>query len=127
MKGAIRNLILVIAALVIPYYLATPVQDFYCANIGTCTGGFFGFDLGILIWMMLIYAFCSTVLLTIFGGKNKYWWIGAVVAPTFLFQLTIDLYHIYLLIIWTLIAWGLGTLARKTLTKLTPGFMSRIG
>ncbi len=126
MSGAIQNLSLVFVALVVAYYFAAPVQDFYCANIGTCTGGFFGFDLGVLIWMMLIYAFGAGLLLTAFGGKRKYWWIGAALAPVFLFQVTIDLDHVYLLIIWSLIAWLLGTITNKTLTKLAPALMGKI-
>ena len=126
MKGAIQNLILVIAALALAYYSAIPAQVFYCANIGTCTGGFFGFDLGILIWMMVIYSFCSTALLTIFGGRNKYWWVAAAITPAFLFQITIDLYHTYLLIIWIPIAWGLGIFVHKTLTKFAPSLIANI-
>lgn len=126
MTGTFRNLALMIAALTIAYYFARPMQDFYCDNIGTCSGGFFGFDLGILIWTVLVYASTGIVLLVTFGGRHKYWWIALVLVPAFLLQVTVDIYHIFLLLIWSSIAWLLGTLLNKTLTKLAPQFMAKI-
>lgn len=126
MKSIFRDLLCVIIAAGLAYYLAAPVQDFYCANISQCTGGFFGFDLGILVWIVFLYIFFATILLTVLGGRYKYWWIGISLLPAILFEIAIDPLHIYFPIILGLIAWGLGTMAHKVLQKLYPSFISKI-
>lgn len=122
----IRNVVFIVFSLVAAYYMAIPVQSFYCANIGVCSGGFFGFDLGILVWMVLVYAFSVVILLMMFGGPRKYWWAGAALIPAVLFQITADVSSIFLFLVWCVLAWLLGTLANKTLTKLAPSFMAKI-
>lgn len=124
MKRVFLNVFLIIVSALVGYYGAAPVQDAYCLSFGTCTGGFFGFDLGILIWIMLIYTFVATLLLTTFGAH--FWWSGAALIPAFVFQVTIDPLNIYILIILALIAWLLGTVANKTLIKLAPAFMAKV-
>jgi len=120
-------LLCIIIATGFAYYLAAPVQDFYCANMGQCTGGFFGFDLGILVWIAFLYIFFITMFLTVLGGRHQYWWIGIFLVPAILFELTIDPLHIFFPIILGLIAWGLGTMANKTLQKLAPPRTSKHG
>lgn len=126
MREILKNIACLVVAALSAYYLAVPAQDFYCANISACSGGFFGFDLGVLIWMLVIYSFFTVAFLTMFGGRYKYWWMGVAVAPVIAFHFTVDMYHVFLIIVWTLIAWGLGTLAHKTLQKLAPAFMAKI-
>jgi hypothetical protein len=124
MKNAFRRITLIIFALLIGYYIAVPIQALYCSKLATCTGGFFGFDFGILLWMMFPYGFVVTVLYAICG--EKYWWAGIVLLPVVVIEIIIDPLHIYIPIIFGLIGWLLGTLTNKALWKLTPGFMSRI-
>lgn len=126
MKNTGVNIVCVVVALLLGYYLAAPLQNFYCANIGTCTGGFFGFDLGVLIWMVLTYGFFVTAFLTALGGRRKYWWIGISLIPAILFEVVLDPLHIYFPIILGVIAWGLGTMAHRVLTKLAPSFMAKV-
>ncbi len=60
------------------------------------------------------------------GGRNKWWWIIIPLLPAILFEIFIDPLHIYIPIILGLIAWGLGTMANKTLRKLAPSYMAKI-
>lgn len=124
--GSALNLVYVVVSLMFAYFLATPIQNFYCSNVGTCTNGFFGLDLSVLIWMALIYVFLAPIFLAALGGKQKKWWIVGSIAPVLIFQVIIDVYHLYLPIIFALVAYGVGTLAHKALTKYAPGFISKI-
>ncbi len=132
MKGFIQNLLCVLAALGLAYYLAAPVQNFYCTNIGYCSGGFFGFDLSILLWLVALYTTFTVFLLVIFGDRFRYWWIMAALAPLILILIRmgiLDLNTLPLLLYWIfyiLLGFGLGYLVRILLRRFFPSLMSKI-
>lgn len=125
--GILWNLAGLLAAIILAYYLAESFRAIYCITMGTCTGGFFGFDLGVLRWGSFGYIFFISLLLTSIGARMKYWWIGVALIPAALFEILIDPLHIYIPVILGLIACGLGTMVNKALWKLAPRFMAKIG
>ena len=126
MKSAIQNLACLIFASILAYFLAGPIQGIYCSGVGTCTGGFFGFDLSILAWLPLTYIFFNILLFVNFEAKYKYIWIGISLLPALLFEVVVDPFHVYIPIVVGLIAWWLGTMANKALWKFVPSFMTKI-
>lgn len=126
LKGTLTNVTIIVIAAILAYYLAGPLQVFYCANIGICSGGFFGFDLSIVLWLSYTYVFLVTFILTSAGHRLRYWWIGVALIPILLFEILIDPPHIYFPIILGLVAWGLGYGANKALWKIAPGFMAKL-
>ena len=78
-----------------------------------------GYPLGLI--------FLLTLLVHSFGGKHVWWWNILALVPAILFELFLDLSHIYLPLLLGFIAWVLGTLVNKTLWKLAPGVMAKIG
>ncbi len=69
-----------------------------------------------LIGLPLSYIFFTTLLFTAFTKREKYWWIGILLIPAFVFEFYFDSLHIYFPIILGLLGWGLGILIYK-LTK----------
>lgn len=131
-KGILQNVSCVVVALILTYFLSEPVQNFYCSNIGRCTGGFFGFDLSIVLWVSITYTFFVTFVLTGFGDRLRYWWITILLIPLFLvisWMIYSRLDNAAILLYWTiyiLAGFGAGLFVRKILQKLAPGFMSKI-
>ncbi|MBI5457029.1 hypothetical protein HY969_04810 [Candidatus Kaiserbacteria bacterium] len=116
---------IILLSYILAYYLSWHVGALYFSVFpGLLGGGFFPDDaarsfIGIPIALVVFVAFCITFL----GGKHKYWWIGISLIPAILFEIVIDPLHIYFPIILGLIAWGLATIAHKTLKKYAPGLI----
>lgn len=98
-------------------------------------------DYGLVAWIVAIYTLVATFLLTVFGGRHRYWWIAFAVAPfLFLFFFLVlppiglissfELReNLYWLCVWGLflgVGIGVGLPVRRVLIKLVPSFMSRI-
>ncbi len=66
-----------------------------------------------ILGAVLSYIFFITFLFTALTTKHKYWWIGILLIPAFIFECFFDLSHIYFPIILALIGWGLGSLIYK--------------
>ena len=118
----------VVVAYVVSYFVSPYFAQVYLVFSSSSLGGTFitpaaaevivGIPLGLTVLVVL--------LLTALGGKKQWWWIGIALIPAILFEVLIDLLHIYFPIILGLIACGLGMLAHKALQKLAPGFMTKI-
>ena len=75
----------------------------------------------------LALIFLVTFSIHMIGGRKIWWWTVIPLLPVIIFEVVFDPFHIYFPIILGLIAWGLGTLAHKTLKKLAPSFMGKMG
>lgn len=102
-----------IIAVVISYYSSPYFGGLY--NIFEHAGLAAGF-LG-LRGISLAYIFFIAFLFTALTKREKYWWIGVLLIPAFLFEFYFDLLHIYFPLISALIGWGIGLLVYKAINK----------
>jgi hypothetical protein len=116
MKNFGKNLLLLIAVLVLSYLTATYFGSFYSYFSPQTDGTLIGLSkeglafvagLPFAFIFFLISIFCS---LTPMGHKKI---VGWLLVPPFIFFGSGDITHIYLPIILALVAWGLATLLRK--------------
>ena len=80
-----------------------------------------------IVGLPLAIIFLITFLIHASGKKQAWWWTIIPLLPAVLFELALDILHLYIPIALGLIAWGLGIMANKILHKLVPGFMAKIG
>lgn len=129
MKITVVKILSVVVAYAISILLATPFGMLYDLFPATSlSGGFIGAP-GTWEWIVgfpLAVIFTLTFLLHAHGARFKWHWNVLALAPVIIFEIGIDPLHIYIPSMLALIAWGLGTLAHKTLTKLAPQFMRRM-
>lgn len=124
------RILIVIAAYVLTYVFAQFLGAFYVFLFPNTTGGSFIGAPGVIEWILglpITLIFILTFLIHTFGGKHVWWWNIIALAPAILFEIVLDPLHIYFPIILSLIAWGLGTIANKTLRKHAPLFIAKIG
>jgi len=127
MKSVTVQLSLVVVSYVLAYFLGAYFGSIYAFLFpASVTGSLPDAAANWLIGaptalVVFIFFFLISV-----GGKYKYWWMGVFLIPSIWFYVQFDLLHIYFPVLLGLIAWGLGTLANKTLKKLAPSFMARI-
>ena len=129
MTTALVKLFLIALSYVIAVFAAVYFGLLYKYLFPYATGGGFIGAPGTWEWIIgfpLAIVFTLTLLIHIHGGKRVWWWNIIALIPAILFEVTIDPFHIYFPIILGLIAWRLGTLAHKTLTKLAPAFVAKI-
>lgn len=125
----ITRLFLVIFSYVLAYYLASFFGIFYGMIFPESLGGGSFIPTSATEWLAglpLAAAFFVVFFQITIGKRNMWWWAVIGLVPAILFELIIDPLHIYVPIILGLIAWGLGTMANKTLRKLHLSFMARI-
>jgi len=67
------------------------------------------------------YTFFLLLLFTAFGGEKKYRWILILLIPAMIFEITLDLSHIYFPVAVGLLGWGLGMLVSKFLQSRQRG------
>ncbi len=126
----IRNLVLIAISFAVAYY---GTSLWYNVFLGAL-------DYGVFAWIVAIYTLLATLLLTIFEIRHPNWWVTLAVAPLFFMYLYLVLppfkfisnfdfgEPVYWLLLWSVFVGagvGLGTLLRKTLTKLAPQFMAK--
>jgi hypothetical protein len=70
-------------ALVFTYFTAPLLQVPYCSLV-SCSGGFFGLSLLLVVLMLYAYLIFVPLFLIGFGDRKKYWWTGVLVALMFL-------------------------------------------
>ena len=113
-----RHFSLLLITAVLTYLTAFYAGSFYCRII-PCEGGWIGGDaIDYIIGLPLSFVLFLTFLFTAFGGTKKYWWIGILLIPAFVFELYFDLTHIYFPILLGLGGWVLGFLVSKTSRSL---------
>lgn len=117
----LKKIIIFFGVLVLSYFSAIKVGEFYAYFFDLPTGfssfivpGFFGdfFD-----GIFPAYIFFLTLLFTAFGGKQKYWWIGILLIPAAAVELYLDASHIYFPIALGIAGWLLGWVVTKFLPK----------
>lgn len=99
-----KNFALLGIILIATYFFASFFGDKY-QNI---FGGSTWVDVRGVLGLPLAFIFFLTFLFTSFGSGKKYWWIGILLIPAFVFELYFDVKHIYLPISLCLVGWLLG-------------------
>ena len=129
MNLTVIRIALVILSYVLAYYLSWYFGSLYFSVFPSLLGGGFFPDDAAKSFMGISLALVALISLSIttVGGAHKYWWIGVALVPAILFEVVIDPLHLYFPIALGLIVWGLGKMANKTLRKVAPSFMSKIG
>lgn len=123
MNNAIKNILLLVAVMVLSYFTATYFGTIYDFFSPQSDDSWFSFDKQALIFLAglpFAYIFFIIILFKLFGSGNKNKWLGWLLVPPLLFFASGDLRHIYLPIILALIAWGLAILFRKVNIKGSP-------
>jgi len=144
----IWNLTLLSVAIFLTYFGAPLVyKSVFCEYLGSCGGGFFGFDLSGVVWVVGLYTFSATAILSALGTRSRYWWVAIANMPVLLLILRLtyqdfNLFEfsnpavfsdfvgaLYILGAWGIYifaGWILGWLIRKLVRKFAPGMMARI-
>lgn len=120
--GIIKKIVILIIVLIVTYFLAGKIGEFYTDFFGLSTG-FSSFIVPDFLHnffngVLPTYIFFLTLFFTAFGGEKKYWWIGILLIPAAAFELYFDLAHIYFPIILGFAGWILGFLISKFLPKI---------
>lgn len=129
MNALTARLVLTVVSYALAYYLASFFGIAYGAIFPEFLGGGSFIPTSAVQWLAglpLAAVFFVVFFQLIVGKRNVWLWVIIASVPAFLFELVIDPWHIYFPIILGLIAWGLGTMAHKTLSKLAPSFMAKI-
>ncbi len=116
MNNFIKNILLLVAVLVLSYFTADYFGSWYDKFAPLYDRSLIGLSKGDLMSLTGIpfaYIFFTVMLFKLFGLGNKNKWIGWLLVPPFLFFASGDLKHIYLPIVLALVALGLATLLRK--------------
>lgn len=91
-------------------------------------GGWIGAE-NTLLWLAgypLAVIFLLTLLMRLYGGKHAWAWALLGASPAILFEIVFDPSRIYFPIILAVIAWFIGAVGNKVLSKLTPNLMARL-
>lgn len=123
MNNFFKNIVLLVAVLLLSYFTATYFGGWYNDFSPLFSRSIFALteqELIFLVGMPFAYIFFTTLLFKLFASGNINKWIGWLLAPSFIFFASGDLKHIYLPIILGLIAWGLATLLRKIFSPRPP-------
>jgi hypothetical protein len=116
MNKILKNILLIVATLVLSYFTAEYFGKIYDYFSPLYDSSFFPLSKEILISMAglpFAYTFFTIILFKLFGAGNKNKCIGWLLVPPFLFFASGDLKHIYLPIVLALISLGLATILRK--------------
>ena len=114
----IKNVGLVVCGIILSFvsFINQAFGSFYERIFGRVQGGG-GFDIGPspyqiteVVGMIPSFLFISVFLLTVFGDKYKYYWIGVLMLPVLWFVFKLDLAHWYFYLALALAGWGLGWL-----------------
>ena len=74
----------------------------------------------ILLGFIIGLAIFSTFLFTLFGDKNKYYWIGVLLLPVLWFVIKFDLPHWYFYLTIALTGWLIGWVANRLIKASRP-------
>ncbi len=129
MTITLSRIVAVVLSYLLAYFLAWYIGSIYAFIFPRSLGGGGIISVTAMEWIVglpLAVIFLSILALNAIGGYKKWWWIVISLLPVILLEIIYDPLHIYFPIILALIAWGLGTLAHKTLQKFAPAFMAKI-
>ena len=129
MKLSIVRIALVVTSYALSYFLAWYFGLVYSYLFPRSLGGGSIISVTAMEWIVgfpLSVIFTLTFLLIALDQKYKWWWIVISLLPVILLEIVYDPLHVYFPVIFGLAAWGLGTIAHKTLQKLAPSFMEKI-
>lgn len=129
MKITILKIFFVVFAYVISIFTAIWWSMIYkLFSASSLGGGFIGAP-GSWEWIAgypIGVVFILTFLLHAHDGKNKWYWNTLALIPVIVFEIGFDLPHIYIPVVISVIAWGLGVLVHKILSTLTLSFVKKI-
>ena len=108
----VKKFSLVLLSIVISYFFAIPLGGWYL-NLIEDNGSFI--DARFFAGFPLAYIFSLTLLLVVFGGKHKYWWLGLLLIPAIIFELYFDSAHFYFPLVLGLLGWLVGVGVFKVL------------
>ena len=117
MNNLIKNILLLIVALVLSYFTAQYFGGWYdkFSPLYDNTLGLGKEALKFITGIPFAYIFFTTLLFQSFGFGNRNKWTVWLLVPPFLFFASGDIQHIYLPIVLGLIAFGIAILIRKVL------------
>ena len=125
--GSIKNASIVIISGILGHFLATPFAALL-AQILDIGGSFLGDTLEYYIFgLPMIVGFLLALFFQALGGKSKYVWLGITLIPIILFEVQLAPILVIYSIILIAVALGLGYFMSRTLWKLAPGVMAKIG
>ena len=116
MNGTVKNILLLVVALVLSYFTATYFGSWYDYFSSLHDYSWFSLTKQELIFITGIpfaYVFFTTLLFQSFGFGNRNKWTGWLLAPALLFFASGDLKHVYLPIALALAAFGLAFVVQK--------------
>ena len=115
MNNFIKNILLLVAVLVLSYFTASYFGGWYdkFSPLYDNTLGLGKEFLRIIAGAPFAYIFFLILIFKLFGVSNKNKWIGWLLVPPFLFFASGDLKHIYLPIGLALISLGIAMVFRK--------------
>lgn len=119
MKQFLKNIVLLGVAIFLAYILGKFFSNFYDIDWRT-DGGLYTLEQRIVspfLGSLLAYALFLSILFMVFGDDKKYVWLGALVLPAVIFIIYLDLLHLYLLLIFGLLGWGIGFGVSKLMKK----------
>lgn len=127
-RSFFQNLVCVILAGVVAYYLSVFTGSLYCNRVGNCSAGIASVDFTAVMGLLLGYFLFVPIFLALFGAKGKNWWIAVLTLPIFTWTIYMDIRLMQLmpLVLSAVAGFLLGTIAHKTLQKLAPAFMAKI-
>lgn len=120
MKNFVKNLILLIAVLILSYFTAPYFGAWYDKFSPQYSNSFLGTgkDLSLFVaGLPVAYVFFVSFIFEIFGSGNKKKWILWSLLPAALLWISIDLYYIYVPIILGVIAFLLAKLINLLISK----------
>lgn len=140
LRGIVQIAILLALAIAATYLLGPKTYDaLFCKYLGSCGGGWI--DFSSVIWMVALYTFLSTFLITALGGRFKYWGVVICNAPVLIIILKLVVPPLEFIGSFQLIealfivgAWGVyvacgvivGIAIRWVLNKIAPAFMTKL-
>ena len=116
MNGFIKNILLLVVALILSYFTAEYFGSWYVKFSPQYDDSWFSLTKQELIFLAgapFAYIFFATLLFQSFGFGNRNKWTLWLLTPAMLFFASGDIQHIYLPVILALIAFGLAFVVRK--------------
>jgi len=120
MKSILKNLLLVVLAVLAGYLLATYFGQIYNYFVPQNNDSIFSLSQKAIYWLAgfpFAYTLFIPFLFQAFGAQHKKTWVIVLLVPAALLWLASDLAHIYLPVILGAIGWFLGKGINKIFSK----------
>src|SRR3989344_4635030 len=129
-KQLLRNLLCLLFAGVLIYAFTGFAGRIYCSAVeGGCSAGLASVNFAPLMGLIISYFFFIPFSFSLFGSRGKHLWVAVFTAPVLLGLLYIDshLPDLVPFLISGISGLLAGVFANKSLKKIAPGDMAKIG